>query len=208
MFKQSNMSAAEALFIRTYIQVLRRRYNALKAVMHIMHPDNLAVTNFLDAVRVTAELDNMQRDFDRRLTAIQHRLKMPYKSPPTDKPSADALADMVMLSFFKVVGVVNPAHGFVANKGQGWFSGKPTEWQAYLTKLLENKHFEKDPPPDELVTKCLQAIANLFHNPAGSKKKWKIYPPDLPHKYDAYMPHDDADYFDDYDDEPENPFWE
>jgi len=209
VFKQSNMSAAESLFIRTYVVVLRRRYSALRSVTHIMHPDNLAVSNFLDAVQIMTELDSLHKDFDRRLTAIQQRLKMPYKSPPTDKPSADALADMVMLSFFKVVGVVHNSHGFLANKGDGWFSGKPNEWQAYLNKLLDKKISDKEPPPDDLVTKCMQAIANLFYNTNGAKKKWKIYPPELQNKYDAQPPYADDDYFDEYDeDEPENPFWE
>jgi len=206
--KQSNMSAAESLFIRTYIVALRRQYSALKSVMHFMHPDNFGLAHFLDAVRITAELDSLQQDFDRRLSVIQQQRKMPYKSPPTNKPSPDELADMVMLSFFKVVGVVHNSHGFLANKSDGWFSGKPNEWQAYLNKLLEKKIGDKEPPPDDLVTKCMQAIANLFYSTGNASKKWKIYPPEWHNKYDQHATHDD-DYFDEYDDdEPENLFWE
>lgn len=206
MFKPSDMSAAENLFIRTYIVALRRRYNDLKAVMYLMHPDNLAVQRFVDATRMVAEMADMHKEFDLRLQAIQQRRKMPYKTAALSKPSADELADMVMLSFFKVVGVINNDQGFIPNKGHGWFSGKPNEWQKFLTNLLDPATAKKELPADDLVSKCMQAIANLFYNNGLHKKKWKMYPPDSSHKYDPYA--DPADeYFEDDEDEPENPFW-
>lgn len=204
MFKPSDMSAAESAFIRVYIAALRRRYTDLKSVMHLMHPDNLAVARFVDASRIVNELGDMHKDFDLRLSSVQQRLKMPYKSPPSNRPTADELADMVMLSFFKVVGVLNNKHGLLPNSGQGWFSGKPNEWHKFLNNLLKTTATAKDPLPNDLMTKCMKAFSDLFYYPSGQKKKWKLYPPNSDDKYADY---EDGYLDDDGVDEPENPFW-
>lgn len=202
LFNAAHMSADEHRFIRLYVRVLQYRYDALQAVIAHMHPDNLALGSVLAAADLEHKMSVMHADFDAALHAISEKNKMPEKRVPRPGPSADELADVVMLSFFKVVGVLDHKSGAVKpNNAYGWFSGKPTEWEKLLHKLLENT---KGPAPaitDELLSQCLNAISKLF--PGYGKKNWsKLYPPQYKHKFyedDPYF--DENEYYedDDYD---------
>lgn len=208
MLQKLSMSQPEQLFIRTYISVLRQQYPDLQTVFHLMRPDNLSVTRFFDAVQVVADLNSMHDAFEQRLRLARNHDKFAVKITFASEPTADQLADMVMLSFFKVVGTVTETHGFSPSDGQGWFSGKPHEWQSFLTNLLKGQAHPQTSVTDDLVTKCIQAVAKLFHNSGALKKKWKLHPPPSwpPQPFPDY---DLDDYFDDDEaDEPDNPFWQ
>lgn len=198
LFNAAHMSTDEYKFIRTYVRVMQYRYDALQAVMAYMHPENLAVPSVLQAATVEHKMSLMQADFEDRLHAIAEKDKLAERKLSRRGPSAEELADIVMLSFFKVVGVMHNQSGVVVpNNKYGWFSGKPKDWEKLLEKLLENT---KGPDPaftDDLFSQCLNAVAKLF--PGYNKKSWsKLYPPNYKYKHNFY----EADpYFDDADDE-------
>ncbi len=197
MFNIKQMSPAEVLFIRTYIVAMRRQYDLLNTVMDLMDPDNLGIADVAVATRVATELQDMHADFDSALHELPGYSKFARRIPKAE-PSMDQLADLFSLSFFKMVTVIKSTLG-EKKKDDGWFSGKPDEWQATL-KTMQNA----PALPDDAYTACLNALAKLF--PKFGPDMWPLIDnksPDVPLKHWPPKPptyDDTSDTTDDSDD--------
>jgi len=198
VFNAAEMSDAEFEFIRVYVRILQQRYAALQTVMSCMHPDNLAVSDVVHATYITEEIEQLHDRFERQLQQIRIKWNMPTKPNMYAGPSMDQMADVVMVSFFKVVGAISHGEAVPVKENQGWFSGKPKEWPELLDSIKE----ETTPPtPAELfMSQYMQAIAKLFPQ-YYHKNKWsKLYPPPLPpgplNDADAYYDEDEDEWVD------------
>lgn len=202
-FNAANMSADEHRFIRLYVRVLQYRYDALQAVMAHMHPDNLALTSVLHATDLEHKMAVLHADFETALHRVSEKDRMSEKRLPRPSPSAEELADIVMLSFFKVVGVMNnDSKVVIPNNAYGWFSGKPKEWEKLLQKLLDNTKGPDPALPDALLGQCLNAISKLFpgYGKSGLKNWTKLYPPNYKQKFYEDDPYFDDEYYEDDED--------
>lgn len=201
------MSPAEAQFIRVYVAALRRHYINLRTVVDIMDPDGLGIKNFYDATNAALQLNALQDDFDAAIDAIQRKRQM-KTGRVKPFPTEDDIADLFGLSFFKLITTQKTEPNALTKvvTQNGWFSGKPEEWQNTL-KAYKNmpKGAVSDLP--ELLSQCFNAFAKFFHlyntfpkglPPNHGKKIWPATADDLYEEYDDY---EEADV-----DEPDNPF--
>jgi hypothetical protein len=182
VFNAAEMSAAEFEFVRVYVRILQQRFGALQTVMACMHSENLALADVVQATYVTEELDRLRDRFERQLQQIRIKWNWPTKADRFAGPSMDQLADIVMVSFFKVVGAISHGAAVPVKEDQGWFSGKPKEWPLLFDSIKE----EHTPPsPSELfMSQYMQSIAKLFPQ-YYHKNKWsKLYPPPPSLDYD------------------------
>jgi len=105
MLKLEHMSVAEKQFIRTYVQAMRRDFSLVESVMALMHPDELALTDVMQAVTAAVELRQLQAEFETALARTPTLQPFIRKALPAG-PSIDDLADMFAMSFFKVFTVL------------------------------------------------------------------------------------------------------
>lgn len=199
------MSPVEMQFIRVYVAAMRRHYADLRTVVDLMDPAGLGVKSFYDATTAALQLNEMQDEFDKAIAGIQkkHQVKT-GKSKPF--PTEDDIADLFGLSFFKLITTQKtPATATQQTWLQnGWFSGKPEEWQKTL-KSYKSATKDSSPALPELLTECFNAFAKFFH-------LYNTFPKNLPPNYgkkiwpkaaeDMYADYDD----DDDTDDPDNPF--
>lgn len=193
MFSAAHMSKAEFEFIRLYVQIAYKRFDALQLVLALMHPDNLAVADIVTATELAVGIDHMQSDFDRQIQQLQLKHNIASKRLPLGMPDKEQLANIVIMSFFKVVGVMNAESGLISKtKQNGWFSGKPKEWETLFDKLVADI---PEPNPESSLPGYLKSIAKFF--PKYHPGNWsKLYPPpNDAYEYEEYE--DDEDYEDD-----------
>jgi hypothetical protein len=200
------MSPAEAQFIRVYVSALRRHYADLRSVVDIMDPDGLGVKDFYDATNTALYLNRLQDDFDTAVESIQkkHQLKTVRSKP---FPTEDDIADLFSLSFFKLITTQKSAPDALTKTvtQNGWFSGKPEEWQNTL-KAYNNISKDKMADLPDLLSQFFNAFAKFFYlsnkfstnlPPHYGKKIWPLAADNMYEDYDD--DEDDAD-------EPDNPF--
>lgn len=194
MFSAAHMSKAEFEFIRLYVQIAYKRFDALQLVLSLMHPENLAVADIVTATELLSGLEQLQSDFDRQVQQLQIKHNIPSKRSLFVMPDKEQLANIVIMSFFKVVGVMNTESGFISKTQQnGWFSGKPKEWSKLFDQLVADI---PEPNPESSLPGYLKSIAKFFpkYNLPGN---WsKLYPPPPDHGYE-YEDYEDDDYEDD-----------
>lgn len=199
MFSAAHMSKAELDFIRLYVQITHKRFAALQTVLSLAHPDNLALTDIVKATELSVGLERIRLDFDRQIQQIQLKHNIPSKQQPPDGPTNDQLADIVVMSFFKVVGVMNSDSGLLSKtKQHGWFSGKPKEWGQLFDKLIAETPTNTS---DSVLSNYLKAVSKFFpkYNSPGN---WsKLFPPPHQEFYDDIDDDDYEDYEDGWDDE-------
>lgn len=193
MFSAAHMSKAEFEFIRLYVQIAYKRFDALQIVLALMHPDNLAVADIVTAADLTNGLDRLQADFDRQIQQLQLKHNIASKKFLPGVPDKEQLANIIIMSFFKVVGVMNAEKGLLAKTDQkGWFSGKPKDWATLFDKLVADISALND---TAALPGYLKSIAKFFPKYYQPGKWSKLYPPpNYDHDYDEYA---DDDYEDD-----------
>lgn len=200
--KFTGMSPAELQFIRLYVTTLRREYYLLRSVMDLMHPSGLGVKSFTDAANMAVELDEMQKDFEAKLSRIQKKDNLKKINIPVG-PTMNELADMFSLSFFKLITVEEtPTTGEKIKTDDGWFSGKPTEWKKTI-QLYKNTPKEFGFSFPDLLSNFFNTLIKFFpfeqnyktwhEGPFGPTKK--LWPP-----LDEYAEADEQ-YFEDDEDE-------
>jgi hypothetical protein len=175
VFSAAHMSKAELDFIRLYVQITHKRFAALQAVLSLAHPDNLALLDMVHATELVAHMERLQNDFDGQIQQLQLKHNIPSKRLPPAPPTNEQLADIVVMSFFKVVGVMNATNGLMAKtKQNGWFSGKPKEWNDLFDKLATDL---PENQMDSALSPYLKSVAKFFpkYYPPGN---WsKLFPP-------------------------------
>jgi hypothetical protein len=204
VFSAAHMSKAEQDFIRLYVQITHKRFDALQTVLSMAHPDNLALTDIVKAAELTTELSRLQNGFEAKIQQLQIKHNIPSKKTIPAGPTNEQLADIVVMSFFKVVGVMNAASGLVSKtKQNGWFSGKPKEWGTLLDKLSSDA---ADNHIDALLSTYMKSIAKFFPKYYPPNNWSKLFPPPQQNFYeeDDYEEDDYEDgdeYEEDWDDE-------
>jgi 23S rRNA maturation mini-RNase III len=161
MFDPNKITQVELAFIGAYVSAMRREYALLYSVLDLMDPRNLAVKDVVSAAKLARELQTMQSSFDESLHAIGKKHGSKLKSMTT-APSADELANLFTLSFFKLVSAT--ANG---KKDDGWFSGEPGAMKKFFAAL---QNIEKQKLP-QLLSPYLAAAFKLF---ANNPKKYPL----------------------------------
>ena len=165
------MGPTEAQFVRVYVAALRRDYALVRSVLDLMSPDGLGLKSFSEAVTVSRGLQELQSDFDAKISRLQKKHKMRKVAQPPIPSGADIL-DLFSLSFFKLMTTVKtdekPDDEQVVY--DGWYSGKPTEWKKTL-------HMYTALPKDN---KWPAALGNVFSQVfkffLTTKPKWDVPP--------------------------------
>lgn len=199
MFNPDKLTATEFKFIKAYVAAMKRDYDLLSSVMHLMDPEKLDVRCVVKATELAAKLDDLQFEFDARLrdVATAHRFR---HVPAKPHPTTDAVADLFTLSFFKVVTKTTKG-----KSDNGMFSGEPDSWQQVF-KNLQNANTH------DQLTNMLSFYANslfkmfpkfpgfLFDLPAGAFETHSSY------GIDDNGDDDDDEWVDD-DDESDDDNW-
>lgn len=200
----AGMSPVEVQFVRLYVVTLRREYDMVRSVLHLMSPDGLNIKNFVEATNISRGLHEMQQDFDAALSRVQKKHKFRKVEVQTG-PTLNELVDLFSLSFFKLVTVVKsePEKHTQDKYYDGWFSGKPDEWKKTLLSLQGVPKNKGTNLPD-LLSNFFQLAMKFF--PFHSNK-WDA--DDLPGAKKLWPPQNnlyDDDYEDDESDDNNYPF--
>lgn len=155
MFEVNKMSATELKFIQTYVTTLRRDYWLLQTAMELMKPDQLAVTDIVQATQLSKVMQQLHAEFELTINALASTNKF-FRRKTAKHPTLDELGALFSLSFFKVVATVKAGEKSLAKHDDGWFSGDPHAWQNVFDNL------QKNPPFNSLITDCLKAMAKMF----------------------------------------------
>jgi hypothetical protein len=161
MFDPNKITQVELAFIGAYVSAMKREYALLYSVLDLMDPRNLAVKDVVSAAKLALELQTMQKSFDESLHTIGTKHGSKLKSMTT-APSADELADLFTLSFFKLVSATPSG-----KKDDGWFSGEPGAMKKFFAAL---QNIEKQKLP-QLLSPYLAAAFKLF---AHNAKKYPL----------------------------------
>lgn len=156
MFEIKKMSATELRFIKAYVDALKRDYSLLLTVIELMKPEQLAVTNIVQAARFSKAMQEMHAEFELTINALASTAKFFRRKNTVKYPTLNELSDLFALSFFKVVTTVKAGPSALSKHNGGWFSGDPYSWQ----NVFEN--LQKNPPFNAVVTDCLKALAKMF----------------------------------------------
>jgi hypothetical protein len=190
MFNPNKLSVAEFQFIKTYVAAMKRDYDVLASVMHLMDPKKLGVRCIVQATDLAYELQNMQLDFEAGLREIaeHHTFK---NAPAKPSPTTDEVADLFTLSFFKVVEKTPKG-----SKDDGLFSGEPDSWQQVFKSLQDaSKHHKLK----DMMSFYAKALFNLF------PKLPPVFPKDDPLSFElppgSFETHSSYEYDDDEDDD-------
>jgi hypothetical protein len=203
MFDPNKITQTEIEFIRVYVRAMKREYHLLHSVLALMHPEQLGMRCIVAATKAAKELQEMQAEFDQSvaLLSTQHQMRV---RKTADVPTADDLADMFTMSFFKVI---SPTP--YGKKDDGWFSGEPGTLESLFKSL---KKLEKDKLPNALAT-YFAAAFKLF---AANNKKYPLADDPLNHwnlppqtfKFKGYASYKDENYEDDdEEDDDEYDYW-
>lgn len=163
MLDFSKMSKTELRFIYTYVRSLRRDYDLLATVMHIMHPETLDIRDITQATNMAVALTREHAEFENRLFSLPS-VRPLSKYPRTHLPTIEQLASIFALSFFKLLKLSKSSAEDQPPQDAGWFSGKPAEWQSALI-VLKDILGDKPPKksvPDELLTSCMKMLSHFF----------------------------------------------
>lgn len=155
MFEVNKMSATEVTFIRAYVAALRRGHATLLTAIELMKPEQLAVTNIVQAARLSKAVQEMHVEFESTINALASTPKF-FRRRTVKYPTLNELSELFALSFFKVVTTVKAGPTSLSKHDGGWFSGDPYSWQ----NVFEN--LQKNPPFNAVVTDCLKALAKMF----------------------------------------------
>lgn len=197
MLEFASMTPAEIQFIRLYITTLRREYHLVRSVMDLMHPSGLAIKSFSEATTIALGLEELQKDFDVKLSRLQKKNNQRAR-PAQTGPTLNELADMFSLSFFKIVTTVENSPKGESFENKGWFSGKPTDWKKTLKNYKDVPKNKHQSLPD-LLTDFFTAALKFF---PFDNKTWlsnksnltkKIWPPDAKDWHDEIDDDDDED---------------
>lgn len=164
MLKPEHMSVAEKQFIRAYVRAMRRDFSLVESVLALMHPDQLALTDLMQAINVAVELRQLQAEFETTLANTPTLQPFMRKALPTG-PSMDDLADMFALSFFKIFTVLENKKAWPKKQDAGWFSGQPEEWYKVFKELeiTVEKSEKKQSPIFNMFSKFFPQL-ELFKN--------------------------------------------
>lgn len=203
MLKPEHMSVAEKQFIRTYVQAMRRDFALVESVMALMHPDQLALTDLMQAVRVAVELRQMQAEFETTLANTPTLQPFIRKAMPSG-PSLDDLADMFALSFFKVFTVLENKKTWPKKQDAGWFSGQPEEWHKVFKELeiTVEKSEKKQSPIFNMFSKFfpqLEMFKNFHLAQPTEDAPSNAWPPAYP--WPGLTKNQKPEYEEDYDEE-------
>jgi hypothetical protein len=199
MFNPNKLSVAEFQFIKTYVAAMKRDYDVLASVMHLMDPKKLGVRCIVQATDLAYELQNMQLDFEAGLRKIveHHTFK---HAPSKPSPTTDEVADLFTLSFFKVVEKTSKG-----SKDDGLFSGEPNSWQQVFKSLQDaSKHHKLK----DMMSFYTKALFNLFPKlPPHMLNDSALYfelPSDSFEKHSSYEYDDDEEWPDWFQDDTED----
>lgn len=194
MFNKAEMSPDEWQFIRAYCLTVQKHYDLITIVRALMRPDNLAVKCPIAASRLALKLHALQKEQCAKIEALAPPKRKSYAS---EKVRDEDIADIFMISFFKLVdGETKKV--LVTDKGlpthDGWSSGHPADWQNTI-KSLQELHAASSPSPDVPVGLLLQALLKLFaHMPKNKTGNWEKIEEE---EYEEWDEDEDDDYNDD-----------
>jgi len=195
MFNPNRLSEAEVKFIKTYVSAMKRDYDVLASVLHLMDPEKLGVQCIVQATDLAYELQELHFDFDAGLRDVAGRHKFRHM-PPKPSPTTDEVADLFTLSFFKVVETTSKG-----STDDGLFSGEPNSWQEVFKSLQDaSKHHKLK----DMMSFYTKALFNLFPKlPPNLKDNDPLYFELPPGSFDT---HSSYDYVDEWpeDDEDED----
>ena len=200
MLDPTTMSPLEQDFIRVYVAAMRRNYDLIKSVLHLMDPAQAGITSVVDAALAAQQLREMQAEFDSTLHALQgtHNFRT-RMFPPT--PTFDDIADLFSLSFFKIVKTSMPGQ---PKKDAGWFSGEPAAWGETIKSVLAIKHSAIP----KVLSAYIDVLKKLLLNdtmPDIEKDHTSGPPPNIANKFAEYFlqatdtQYEDADWIEDDD---------
>jgi hypothetical protein len=192
MFNPNKLSVAEFKFIKTYVAAMKRDYDVLASVLHLMDPEKVGVRCVVQATELAYRLQDLQFDFDAHLRDIAGRHKFRHM-PAKPSPTTDEVADLFTLSFFKVVAKTSKG-----KTDDGLFSGEPDSWQQVFKSLQDaNKHHKLK----DMMSFYTKALFNLF------PKLPPVFPKDDPLSFElppgSFETHSSYEYDEDDDDWPE-----
>jgi hypothetical protein len=196
MFNKAQMSPDEWQFIRAYCMTIQKHYDVITIVRALMHPDKLAVKCSITASRLALKMHELQKEQCAKIEALAPSKRKSYAA---EKVRDEDIADIFMISFFKLVdGETKKV--LVTDKGlpthDGWSSGHPADWQNTI-KALQEIHFATKPGPDVPVSLFLQALLKLFAKmPKNKTDGWEKS------EEEEYEEWDEDDEDDDYNDDP------
>ena len=187
MFNPNKLSVVEIAFIKTYVAAMKRDYDVLSSVLHLMDPEKMGVRCIVQATDLAYALQELHFDFDAALRDVVSRRKFRHM-PAKPSPTTDEVADLFTLSFFKVVEKTSKG-----SKDDGLFSGEPDSWQQVFKSLQDaSKHHKLK----DMMSFYTKAILDLFPKlPPNLLNDHQVYF-DLPsnsfEKHSSYE-YDDAD---------------
>jgi len=190
MFNPNKLSVAEFKFIKTYVAAMKRDYDVLASVLHLMDPEKMGVRCVVKATELAYSLQDLHFDFDAHLRDVASRQKFRHL-PAKPSPTTDEVADLFTLSFFKVVAKTSKG-----KTDDGLFSGEPDSWQQVFKSLQEasNHHQLKN-----MMSFYTKALFNLF------PKLPPVFPKDDPLSFElppgSFETHSSYEYDDDEDDD-------
>jgi len=194
MFNKDKMSPDEWQFIKAYCLTVKKYYDALTLIRALMHPDQLAVMCPVTASRLALKLYELQKEQCDKIEALGTNKRKKFAA---DKISDEDIADIFMISFFKLVdGETKKV--LVTDKGlpshDGWSSGHPADWQNTIKSLHEihtaNK-LNKNVPTSLFLDALLKLFAGM---PKNKSADWeKVESEEYVDWYDEYEEDDEDD---------------
>ena len=178
MLSLEQMSPAEVHFIRTYVAALRRDPELLQTVFELMHPDELGITDIVQATNMAAELSRMHDEFNCQLGALSNA-----KVVSVTVLSMATLSDLFSMSFFKLVKVLSQDNKPVSKQDIGWFSGEPKDWESTLKASMSVPDAESSPPK-----KLLDLLKKYFPKFNSSKYAQDQDHPDIDKPFNFWPP--------------------
>jgi hypothetical protein len=174
MFKKENMSPDEWQFIKAYCASVQKNYEMIQSIRALMNPDWLNVKCPVAATKMAKKLCAMQKKYCNKIEKLG-QIKKNKAKKPQDGVSAEDVAEVFTISFFKIV---DPATKkvFLTDKGvpahDGWSSGHPADWQ-YAVKSLQEIHKQElsDSAESSLLLQALLKIFALM--PYKKPTKWQ-----------------------------------
>jgi hypothetical protein len=136
-FDSTKMSADEFNFIRLYCNTVKKDYALIEHVKTLTDPNNIGLTNIIDASLAAKKLHNLQSEYCAKIEAcgvVNPRLEKKY----SDSVTYTQIAHVFTQSFFKLVDS-KTKHALLVSKNtpehDGWSSGHPSQWQQVITSL-------------------------------------------------------------------------
>ena len=176
-FDSTKMSDDEYSFIKLYCAAVKIDYPIIVTIRHLTDPDNLGVTNIIDAAEMALKLQAMQRTFCATIESMGSPVKRPLKKgEKSDEVTNTQVAAVFTQSFFKLIdsttkkAIVSNATGPMHD---GWSSGHPLQWQQVIKSLNDMQAHKQY--KNFGSSGIISALLNLLSILPKNKHEWHEY---------------------------------